>query len=243
MHGGRVEPRGTVGDADVARAVLRRGFHEPRDFRHGGIAPRVRDADVDRTLFAIGRDDPVAHLQRLAREGQRPVAADIGTGSGAIAIALAVNAPEVTIYATDVSSACIEVAEKNIWRYGVAEQVHLMPGHLMDCLPEPVDVVVANLPYIATADLTGLPAQVRDFEPVLALDGGEDGCDVLRGLVSSLASPHGRAKLKPGAVVFLEIGADQGATMRAVVNEFLPGSACNVLVDYTGLDRIVAITV
>ncbi len=184
----------------------------------------------------------LAHAQRLIREGQPPVVADIGTGSGAIAIALAVNAPEVMVYATDVSPACIEVAEKNIWRYGVAEQVHLVPGHLMECLPEPVDIVVANLPYIATSDLANLPPQVRDYEPVLALDGGHDGCDVLRSLVQSLASPQGRAKLKPGAAVFLEIGADEGATMRTVVTQDLPGCGCNVLVDYTGLDRVVVIT-
>lgn len=229
--------------------VRRRMCHEPVAYLVGYKPFYGLDITVDNRVL-IPRPETellveraLAHLQRLVREGQRSVAADIGTGSGAIAIALAVNAPEVAVYATDVSPACIEVAEKNIWRYGVAEQVHLLPGHLMDCLPEPVDVVVANLPYIATADLARLPAQVRDYEPVLALDGGEDGCDVLRSLVSSLASSQGRAKLKPGAVVFLEIGADQGATMRSVVNQFLPGSGCNVLVDYAGLDRIVTITI
>jgi release factor glutamine methyltransferase len=184
----------------------------------------------------------LGQVQRLIREGQRPVVADIGTGSGAIAVALAVNVPEATVYATDISPACMEVAEKNVWRYGVGEQVRLTPGHLLDCLPEPVDIVVANLPYVRSADLATLPRQVRDYEPVLALDGGEDGCRVLRQLVNSVASPAGKARLKPGAVIFLEIGADEGALMRSYVNQTLPDHGCSVLVDYTGLDRVVVIS-
>ncbi len=185
---------------------------------------------------------PWPHAQRLQRDGQRPVIADIGTGSGAIAVALAVNFPEATIYATDISPACMDVAEKNVWRYGVGEQVHLVPGYLLDCLPEPVDIVVANLPYVASRDVATLPRQVREYEPVLALDGGPDGCEVLRVLVQSLASEQGKARLKPGASIFLEIGSDEGALMRACVNELLPECGCNVLVDYTGLDRVVVIT-
>ena len=83
---------------------------------------------------------------------------------------------------------------------------------------------------------------MRDYEPVLALDGGPDGCDVLRQLVQSIASPQGRAKLKPGAAIYLEIGAEQGALMRSIVNECLPDCSCSVLVDYSGLDRVVVIT-
>jgi len=244
-------PNRQLAEDEISRyedLVRRRMCHEPVAYLVGYKPFYGLDITVDSRVL-IPRPETellveraLAHLQRLVREGQLPVVADIGTGSGAIAIALAVNVPEVTVYATDVSPACIEVAEKNIWRYGVAEQVHLLPGYLMDCLPEPVDVVVANLPYVATADLSSLPAQIRDYEPVLALDGGEDCCDVLRSLVSSLASPHGRARLKAGAVVFLEIGDNQGATMRAVESEFLPGSNCNVIVDYADLDRIITIT-
>jgi release factor glutamine methyltransferase len=120
--------------------------------------------------------------------------------------------------------------------------VRLVPGHLLDCLPEPVDIVVANLPYVATGDLATLPRQVREYEPVLALDGGADGCEVLRSLVQSVASSQGKAKLKPGAMIFLEIGADEGALMRACVNDALPECGCSVLVDYAGLDRVVVIS-
>jgi release factor glutamine methyltransferase len=228
--------------------VRRRMCHEPVAYLVGYRPFYGLDITVDNRVL-IPRPETellveraLGHAQMLIREGQRPVIADIGTGSGAIAIAIAINAPEATVYATDVSAACMEVSEKNIWRYGVGEQVHPVPGSLLDNLPEPVDIVVANLPYVATPELATLPPQVRNWEPVLALDGGPDGCDVIRKLLAQVASPEGRARLKPGAVLFLEIGADQGARVRSAVSELLPHCECSVLVDYSGLDRVVVIT-
>ncbi len=244
-------PTRQLAEGEIARfeaLVRRRMCHEPVAYLVGYKPFYGLDITVDNRVL-IPRPETemlveraLGQAQRLLREGQRPVIADIGTGSGAIAVALAVNFPEATVYATDVSAACMEVAEKNVWRYGVGEQVHLVPGSLLDCLPEPVDIVVANLPYVATPDLATLPRQVREYEPVLALDGGPDGCDVLRSLVQSTASSQGKAKLKPGATVFLEIGSDEGALMRSCVNAALPECGCSVLVDYTGLDRVVVIS-
>ena len=77
----------------------------------------------------------------------------MGTGSGAIAVALAANLPELTVYAVDVSDAALAVAAQNVERHGLGEQVQLLSGQLLEPLPAPVDVIVANLPYIATADL------------------------------------------------------------------------------------------
>ncbi|MCU0510105.1 MAG: peptide chain release factor N(5)-glutamine methyltransferase [Anaerolineae bacterium] len=234
--------------AKYEELVRRRMCHEPVAYLVGYKPFYGLDITVDNRVL-IPRPETemlveraLLHLRHLLEDGQRPVIADIGTGSGAIAVAIAVNAPEATVYATDVSAACMEVCEKNIWRYGVGEQVHLAPGSLIDNLPEPVDIVVANLPYVATPDLATLPPQVREYEPVLALDGGPDGAAVIRKLLAAFASPAGRAKLKPGAVIFLEIGADQGALVRSAVDEVLPQCGCNVLVDYTGLDRVVVIT-
>lgn len=172
----------------------------------------------------------------------QPVVADIGTGSGAIAIAVACNAPDVVVYAVDVSDDALAVAEQNIWRYGLAEQVHLLPGHLLDVLPEPVDIMLANLPYVATTALAKLPPQVRNFEPVLALDGGPDGLRVIAKLLGALATPEGRAKLKPGGRVYLEIGADQGPALRELVGALLPDANVEIQVDYAALDRVGMIT-
>ena len=249
-------PTRSLTEAEIAQyeeLVRRRMRHEPVAYLVGYKPFYGLDITVDNRVL-IPRPETemlveraLAHAQMLAAEGQRPVIADVGTGSGAIAVALAVNAPEATVYATDVSAACIEVSEKNIWRYGVGEQVHLVPGSLLDNVPEPVDIVVANLPYVATPDLATLAPQVRNYEPILALDGGPDGCDVIRQLLASLATTAGLARLKPGAVIFLEIGADEGALVRAAVHDLLPRhllpqAACSVLVDYAGLDRVVVIT-
>ncbi|MCX7707407.1 MAG: peptide chain release factor N(5)-glutamine methyltransferase, partial [Anaerolineae bacterium] len=178
---------------------------------------------------------------RDSREGLRPRVADIGTGSGAIAVALAVNVPDLVVYATDISPEALEVAERNIWRYGVGDQVQLLPGHLLDPLPEPVDIIVANLPYIPTGELASLPPQVRDFEPFLALDGGPDGLQVIRQLLEALARPEGRMKLRPGGTVYLEIGAHQGEAAVALVQAILGDVEVDVLPDYAGLDRILVI--
>jgi release factor glutamine methyltransferase len=157
-------------------------------------------------------------------------------------VALAVNAPGAVVYATDVSEGALEVAAQNIWRYGLGEQVQLIPGRLLEPVPEPVDFVVANLPYIATADLAALPRQIRDFEPVLALDGGEDGLQVVGALLESLGTAQGKARLRPGARVFLEIGSDEGERALHLAQAALPGAQVEVWVDYAGLDRLLVIT-
>jgi release factor glutamine methyltransferase len=133
------------------------------------------------------------------------------------------------------------VAAQNIRRHGLGEQVHLLPGHLLEPLPAPVDAIVANLPYIATADIPVLPPQVRDYEPVLALDGGADGLGVIAELLASLASPEGRSKLPPGGRVYLEIGAGQGDAARTLVQDLLPDAEVAIVQDYADLDRLLIV--
>lgn len=185
----------------------------------------------------------LAHARRLVAAGaQRLRVADIGTGSGAIAVALAVTMPELTVCATDLSADALAVAAQNIWRYGLGEQVQLLPGALLEPLSEPVDVIVANLPYVATGDLQNLPLQVRDYEPILALDGGPDGLQVIGKLLASLAAPEGRARLHPGGLVYLEIGSEQGEAARELARSLLPGAEVELQVDYAGLDRLLVVT-
>jgi release factor glutamine methyltransferase len=180
-------------------------------------------------------------IQTLARGGRTPKVADVGTGSGAIAVALAVNVPEALIYAIDVSQDALDVAEQNVWRYALGEQVQLIPGNLVDALPEPVDVIVANLPYVASGDLSGLAPDIRDFEPSLALDGGVEGVQTIRALFADLASPVGSGKLRPGARLFLEIGAEQGRSVQSIARAAFPQAQIAVETDYAGLDRLLVV--
>lgn len=179
------------------------------------------------------------HIRYLQTKGEQPLVADIGTGSGAIAVAIAANAPGVKVFAVDVSAGALAVAGENIARYGLEGQVELLPGNLTDPLPTAVDVIVANLPYVATPEIASLPATVRDYEPLLALDGGPDGLQAFRAFFDGLVRAGPEAKLRPGGRIYLEIGADQGPAVKLLAELALPGADVYVLPDYSGRDRIV----
>jgi release factor glutamine methyltransferase len=229
--------------------VRRRMCHEPVAYLVGYKSFFGLDITVDKRVL-IPRPETellveraLAYARELVREDHTPSIADVGTGSGAIAVALAVNLPQATVYATDLSEGALAVAEQNVWRYGVGEQVQLLPGNLLDPVPGPVDIVVANLPYVASEDLPHLAEQVRDYEPVLALDGGPGGLHVIRELLHSIADrPAEREKLRPGSRLYLEIGAGQGQALRSLVEQCLPGAQFNLLLDYADLDRVAVIT-
>ena len=162
--------------------------------------------------------------------------ADIGTGSGAIAISLAASIPTALVDAVDSSPDALAVASRNCRRHGVEARVRLLAGDLLAPLPDPVDVVVANLPYIRQEDIPSLMPEVRLFEPLGALDGGDDGLELVRRLLQQVA----RQPKRPQAVL-LEIGADQGAAVRKMTNEIIPEATVSVTRDYAGLERIVTV--
>jgi release factor glutamine methyltransferase len=143
--------------------------------------------------------------------------ADVGTGSGCVAIALAHERKQLTVFALDRSPEALAIAGRNVARHGLEDRVRLRPSDLLAGLPEearPLDLVVANLPYIPTGDLAGLPRDVRDFEPRLALDGGPDGLALVRRLVA-----EARSALRPGGAIALEAGFDQLDRVSAILGE------------------------
>ena len=162
-----------------------------------------------------------------------PRIADVGTGSGALAVTLAKLRPDATVFASDVSAAALEVARGNAERHGVT--VTFLEGDLAAPLVAhaPFSLIVANLPYILSADLAALPPEVR-VEPRLALDGGADGLDLVRRLVD--AAP---LLLAPGGALALEIGAGQAAATVAllVAGGFLDPRTRQEL---AGVDRVVS---
>jgi release factor glutamine methyltransferase len=147
------------------------------------------------------------------QEGSPPAvtALDFGTGSGCLAIALAVQCPAARIDAIDISSEAIEVARQNAARCEVAGRVRFFLGDGLGALPGavPYDLLVANPPYIATSEIATLEPEVRDYDPRAALDGGSDGLDFYRRLACE-AGPF----LKPGGRLMLEIGDGQSAAIR-----------------------------
>jgi len=160
--------------------------------------------------------------------------ADVGCGSGAIALAVAANCPDATIYATDISEDAIEVARKNISLWDERHQITLLQGDLLRPLPGKVDIIAANLPYIRQDDYRTLMRDVRDYEPQLALEAGPDGLDAIERLLWQIPD-----YLNPGGVIFLEIGHDQGDAMIGLVERLIPQSTfVSVREDYHGQDRL-----
>ncbi len=166
---------------------------------------------------------------------------DVGTGSGAIAVALAVTlrkrgvpAPDVAIVAADVSDASLGLARENVAGHGVGDRIEIVAADLLPpwSRSQPWDVVVANLPYVRTDALAALPAPTT-FEPSLALDGGPDGLRVIARLLDALATT-----LSPTGLALLEIGADQGTSIGVLVSERLPDWSCAVQADLSGLPRV-----
>ncbi len=165
------------------------------------------------------------------------VIADIGTGCGAIAIALALNVPRSDVHAVDISREALEVAGRNAERHGVAGRVYVHRGDLLTPLPEFADVIVANLPYVTTSDWQGLPPEIRDHEPRLALDGGSDGLDVIRVLLRE--APQ---FLRPRGCVCIEFGAGQSASVKAIARQNFPGHVLEIRRDLAGIERVLVIS-
>ena len=165
-----------------------------------------------------------------------PIVADIGTGCGAIAISLALLLPQAKIYATDISPCALEIAATNCERHQVRDRVHLLEGDLLDPLPEPVDIIIANLPYVKNADLSHLSAEIREFEPLAALSGGEDGLDKVRQLLSRVGG-----KLCPDGLVLVEIAADQGQAAASLASSLFPEACLELASDLGGWDRVLCV--
>jgi release factor glutamine methyltransferase len=173
----------------------------------------------------------LAEAATLARSPLR--IADIGAGSGCIAVTLAAHLPHARIYAVDRSADALAVARANAAYHARTAQITFLEGDLLTPLPEPVDLLVSNPPYTIMHE--NEPGVVR-HEPALALDGGADGLDVYRRLLAQAP-----AHVAPGGAILLEIGAAQGAAVSALAAASFPGAAIRVERDLAGRDRVVVI--
>ncbi|HEV1995899.1 MAG TPA: peptide chain release factor N(5)-glutamine methyltransferase [Candidatus Acidoferrum sp.] len=170
--------------------------------------------------------------QTLTGEGLQ--IADIGTGSGCIAIALAKELPGATIYATDVSSAATAIAQRNAKRHNLAEMIRFLEGNLLDGVSPLLDLIVSNPPYVGRREAETLAREVRDHEPEIALYGGEEGYELYAALIAQAA-----AHLKPGGILVLELGHNSFPAVQPLLDAPTWTNAC-VTNDLAGIPRVIA---
>jgi len=202
----------------------------------GVLVPRPETEELVEEALARLSDGPaVARLPGKGAPGVPPrvAIADIGTGSGCVAVALARWLPGATVTATDTSLDALAFARRNAERHGVADRVRLAAGDLLGGQPGPFDTTASNPPYVPSGECPDLQAEIRLYEPVSALDGGEDGLDVIRRLV-----PEAAAGLRPGGWLLFEFGYGQADGVRSVVEAEPAFEWHGTRADLAGIPRV-----
>ena len=217
--------------------IKRRLNHEPTAYITGHREFYGLDFSVDPNVL-IPRPESELLVEKalgLAQKQAVSTIAEIGTGCGAIAISLALNLPQAKIYATDISADALEVALFNCQKHGVADRVCLLAGDMLDPLPEPVDLILANLPYVRQSELPRL--NTVNFEPALALNGGPDGLEKIRRLCPQISQ-----KLRPEGYLLLEIGRGQERAVASFLRRLFPSAEIELTLDLGGIERVVSLT-
>ena len=161
--------------------------------------------------------------------------ADVGTGSGCIPVSLAGLHPGLTMVGIDVSLRALRIANVNLKRYGFIDRIRLVQGDLLSALDlSALHLVTANLPYIPSRELLNL--EVSKHEPILALDGGPDGADLIRRLLEQLSG-----RLQSPYCILLEMECGQAQIMRNLVSRWFPEAEFEIIRDFASLDRLVLI--
>jgi release factor glutamine methyltransferase len=172
-------------------------------------------------------------LERLPASRGPAAIADVCTGSGCVAISIASERPDVHLTATDISDEALQTAARNAERHRVRGRISLVRADLMNGLSGPFDAIVANPPYVRTIDRPGLQAEVKDFEPAVALFGGTDGLAVIRSLIEQSA-----ARLTAAGVLLFEFGHGQEEDVRKLISSSRELRMVNVRPDFQGIARV-----
>ncbi|MGH7686968.1 MAG: peptide chain release factor N(5)-glutamine methyltransferase, partial [Candidatus Dormibacteria bacterium] len=223
--------------AAARELIRRRGTGEPVAYITGTREFYGRPFTVTRAVLVPRPETETlvaVALERLRTTGEAARVADLGTGSGCIAVTLAAELPAVAVVATDISDDGLAVARDNAETNGVGDRVDFVRGDWAEPINDAVDLVVSNPPYVTTDELSAADADVREFEPHLALDGGRDGMDAYRALLATLA---GRV-LTRGVLLF-EVDPRRAAAVGDAIGDSFPGATITTHEDLARRVRVV----
>ena len=224
-------------EAVVSEALRRRLSREPLAYITGHreffgidfkvnpsvLIPRPETETLVETALKIANEFP---------GGPELSVVDVGTGSGAIAVCLALRLSSARIFAVDSSSAALNVARTNAETHGVADRITFLEGDLLSHFSGGVDLITANLPYVRTGELSSLAPEVQQ-EPTEALDGGQDGLDLVRRMMQ-----QAQHVISGDGVILLEMDHRQAESLRSMGESMFPGAEISILKDLAGLDRV-----
>lgn len=232
----RLDSLDAIGASRFDALVSRRERREPLQYLTGEQEFRGLAFKVDRRVL-VPRPETEGVVDAVLGLSLPPGAAvvDLGTGSGCIAVAIAVERPDLRLYALDLSAEALELARGNAARHGVGHRISFLLGDLADPRGEwlgPMDAVVSNPPYVSEVEMEGLSPEVREYEPRMALLSGPTGLEVYQAL-----APAAYRLLRPGGALVLELGFLREAGARRAVGESGFGNV-EVLPDLRGIPRV-----
>lgn len=235
------EEVGTSGRTEFRNLVRKRSEGVPVAYLVGHKEFYSLDFEVNPAVL-IPRSDTetlVMTFLELAKPLADPLCIDVGTGSGCVPVACAKHHETARFVAIDISEPAAEVARRNVAKHGLTERIEVRVGSLLDPLKpeESPDFILSNPPYIPSSEIPKLERNVRDYEPHTALDGGPDGLEIVRQLVDQAA-----AKLKSGGRILIEIGFDQGVTVRSLYSDDPNWTSVDLRKDLAGIPRVVVLT-
>ena len=189
------------------------------------LIPRQETELLVDTVISLARSRPKCEMKIC----------DIGTGSGAIAVSVAVNLPSAEVMAIDISQRALDIADANRRMHGVYNRVSLRRGNLLEPVDWKPEIIVSNPPYIRRSDLSLLQPEIQ-YEPRVALDGGPDGLEVIRGLLRQSSD-----KVSTTGAILFEIDSSQKDSARMLSREYFPNSEISILDDLSGNSRAILI--
>ena len=180
-------------------------------------------------------DEAIRLAQRMPEQPPLKIV-EVGTGCGAIALALASRLPNADIRATDISQQALTTAQANAERHGLRNRIKFMRCDLLSCFLGQIDILIANLPYVRSAAISSLEPEIREFEPREALDGGNDGLHLIRRLLE-----EARSVLEGKGVILLEMDPHQMEAVEIAATSYWPSATTSRHKDLAGLDRALSI--